>query len=83
MYSSDTNCTVAMIFRPKINRKDGKGLVHKEPRWRLSNISRRVRKIIRKAIMGYLPEEEISYKESVAMAAVASEALRRETQVCC
>lgn len=71
-----------MGFRSKISRKNDRELAHEEPRWRLSNISRRVRKIIRKAIMGYLPEEEMSYKESVAMAAAASEALRRETQVC-
>lgn len=56
--------------------KDGKGIVHKEPRWSLSSIPRRVRKMIRKAIMGYLPEEEISYKESAAAAAAL-----RNTQV--
>ncbi|CAM9227825.1 unnamed protein product [Ascophyllum nodosum] len=61
--------------------KDGKGLADKVPRSRLSNISRRVRKMIRKAIMGYLPEEEISYKESTARAAAAAAASRSSTQV--
>eukprot|EP00904_Undaria_pinnatifida_P014114 jgi/Undpi1/9833/HiC_scaffold_27.g12287.m1 len=48
---------------------------------RLSRISRRVRKMIRKAVMGYLPEEEMSYKQSTAKAAEEQAALRSQYEV--
>lgn len=49
-----------------------------EPPSRLSRISRRVRKMVRKAIMGYLPEEEVSYSEAREKAKAAAAALRGE-----
>lgn len=48
---------------------------------RLSRISRRVRKMIRKAVMGYLPEEEMSYKQTTAKAAAEAAALREQYEV--
>lgn len=48
---------------------------------RLSRISGRVRKMIRKAIMGYVPEEEVSYKERAAQQAAAAARLRGEPEV--
>lgn len=51
------------------------------PPSRLSRISGRVRKIIRKAIMGYIPEEEVSYKERAAQQAAAAAKLRGEPEI--
>lgn len=51
------------------------------PPSRLSRISGRVRKMIRKAIMGYIPEEEVSYKERAAQQAAAAAKLRGEPEV--
>ncbi|CAM9139193.1 unnamed protein product [Laminaria digitata] len=48
---------------------------------RLSRISRRVRKMIRKAVMGYLPEEEMSYKQTTAKAQAEAAALRDQYEV--
>eukprot|EP00752_Nemacystus_decipiens_P003363 g3110.t1 len=48
---------------------------------RLSRISGRVRKMIRKAVMGYLPEEEVSYKERAAQQAAAAAKLRGEPEI--
>ncbi|CAM9599850.1 unnamed protein product, partial [Hapterophycus canaliculatus] len=48
---------------------------------RLSRISGRVRKMIRKAIMGYVPEEEVSYKERAAQQAAAAARLRGEPEI--
>lgn len=41
----------------------------------------RVRKMIRKAVMGYLPEEEMSYKQTTAKAAAEAAALRDQYEV--
>eukprot|EP00903_Cladosiphon_okamuranus_P018930 g17411.t1 len=51
------------------------------PPSRLSRISGRVRKMIRKAIMGYVPEEEVSYKERAAQQAAAAAKLRGEPEI--
>lgn len=48
---------------------------------RLSRLSGRVRKIIRRAVMGYLPEEEVSYKQRAEEQAAAAAKLRGEPEV--
>ncbi|CAM9209042.1 unnamed protein product [Ectocarpus sp. 4 AP-2014] len=48
---------------------------------RFSRISGRVRKIIRRAVMGYLPEEEVSYKQRAEEQAAAAAKLRGEPEI--
>lgn len=51
------------------------------PASRLSRIKKAAGKMIKKAIMGYVPEEEVSYKQRAAQQAAAAAKLRGEPEV--
>ncbi|CAM9408628.1 unnamed protein product [Pylaiella littoralis] len=74
----------ASMSAPSAGKMSSSGTSREEsvpPPSRLSRISGRVRKLIRKAIMGYVPEEEVSYKQRAAQQAAAAAKLRGEPEI--